>query len=227
MACGARADYPSPDEEGMQAYPRTIAASGSHELVVKKSRFIGTLVRAATEEEARAAIETVRKRYWDAGHNCSAYRIGPGGHLQRTSDDGEPAGTAGAPMLAVLTRRDLTDTVAVVTRYFGGILLGTGGLIRAYGRAVSEAIDAIGVVERRPVVLMEVEAEHADAGRLEHAFRTAGYHLGSIVHAARVTFEIRLDEGEVPVFETWLAEATNGRCHARLAGQVDVEVPVV
>src|SRR3954453_14347581 len=127
----------------MRSYPRTIAASDANEIVIKKSRFICTLARVSTEDEARAAIEDVRKRYWDANHNCSAYRVGPGGQLQRTSDDGEPAGTAGAPMLAVLTRRDLTDTVAVVTRYFGGVLLGTGGLIRAYGQAVSAAVDAV------------------------------------------------------------------------------------
>jgi uncharacterized YigZ family protein len=210
----------------MGDYPRTIAAAGSHEIVIKKSRFICTLERAATEEEARAAIERVRKRYWDAGHNCSAYRVGPGGQFQRTSDDGEPAGTAGAPMLAVLTKRDLTDTVAVVTRYFGGVLLGAGGLIRAYGQAVSEAIDAVGIVERRPVALVAVGAEHADAGRLEHALRTAGYALGPIAHAARVTFEIHLDVGDLPAFETWLAEATNGRSRARVAGQVFIEVPV-
>jgi len=210
----------------MPPFPRTIAAPGSHEIVIKKSRFICTLARAATEDEARAAIDTVRRRHWDANHNCSAYRVGPGGHLQRTSDDGEPAGTAGAPMLAVLTRRDLTDTVAVVTRYFGGILLGAGGLIRAYGRAVSEAIDAVGIVERRPLSLVVVEADHADAGRLEHALRTAGYALGPITHAARVAFEVRLDEPNLPAFETWLAEATSGRCRARVAGQIDVEVPV-
>jgi uncharacterized YigZ family protein len=210
----------------MQAYPRTIASSGTHEIVVKKSRFICTLTRADTEDEARTAIETVRKRHWGANHNCSAYRIGPGGHLQRTSDDGEPAGTAGAPMLAVLTRRDLTDTVAVVTRYFGGILLGAGGLIRAYGQAVSDAVDAVGIVERRPVALIAVETDHADAGRLEHALRTAGYHLGPIAHAARVTFEVRLDESDLPAFETWLAEVTSGRSRARLAGHLHVEVPV-
>jgi uncharacterized YigZ family protein len=227
MARGSHANYPFPDEETMQAHPRTIASSGIHEIVIKKSRFVCTLARAASEDEARTAIETVRKRHWDANHNCSAYRVGPGGHLQRTSDDGEPAGTAGAPMLAVLTRRDLIDTVAVVTRYFGGILLGAGGLIRAYGQAVSDAIDAVGIVERRPVALIAVEADHTDAGRLEHALRSAGYHLGPIARAARVTFDVRLDEPDLPAFETWLAETTNGRGHARLAGYDHVEVPVV
>lgn len=211
----------------MTNYPRTIAASGSTEIVIKKSRFICTVARAATEDEARAAIEAVRRRYWDANHHCTAYRIGLGGQFQRTSDDGEPAGTAGTPMLAVLTRRDLTDTVAVVTRYFGGVMLGAGGLIRAYGQAVTTAVDAIGIVERHPVSVIAVESNHGDAGRLEHALRGSRYELGPVTHAARVTFEVRLDDGALPGFETWLAEATNGRGQARVVGLVEVEVPVV
>jgi len=210
----------------MQVYPRTIASGGAHEIVVKKSRFICTLTRAASEEEARAAIESTRKTYWDAGHNCSAYRIGPGSQFQRTSDDGEPAGTAGAPMLAVLTRRDLTDVVAVVTRYFGGVLLGAGGLIRTYGHAVTETVDLVGVVERRPVALVSVDADHADAGRLEHALRTAGYSLGPTTHAARVAFEVHLDDSDLPAFDVWLAETTTGRSRAKTTGYIQVEVPV-
>ena len=210
----------------MQNNPRTIAAGGAHEIAVKKSRFICTLTRVASENEARAAIDFARKTYWDAGHNCSAYRIGPGGQFQRTSDDGEPAGTAGAPMLAVLARRELTDVVAVVTRYFGGVLLGAGGLIRAYGRAVTETVDAVGIVERRPVALVSVEADHGEAGRLEHALRGAGYALGPAVHAARVAFEVHLGEAEIPTFEAWLAETTNGRSHAHVAGYTQIEIPV-
>jgi uncharacterized YigZ family protein len=210
----------------MEAFPRTIATAVSNEIVVKKSRFICTLQRAETEDEARIAIDDVRRRYWDANHNCSAYRIGPGGQFQRTSDDGEPAGTAGAPMLAVLTHRDLTDTVAVVTRYFGGVLLGAGGLIRAYGHAVSEAVNAVGVVERRRLVLVAVDATHAEAGRLEHALRTGDYALGPITYDAHVTFEVRLDERALPAFETWLAETTNGQSQAQVVGYAHVEVPV-
>ncbi len=207
-------------------YPRTIAAPGSHEIVVKKSRFIATLVRAASEEAARKEIDAVRKRYWDANHNCTAYRIGVGGRWQRTSDDGEPAGTAGAPMLAVLVHRDLTDTVAIVTRYFGGTLLGAGGLIRAYGQAVTDAVNAVGIVERRPVSLIAVDADYSDAGRLENALRATDYELGPVTHAERVTFEIRLDEAELPGFERWLADATNGQSRARIAGLTETEVPV-
>jgi uncharacterized YigZ family protein len=194
--------------------------------VIKKSRFICTLSRATTEEEARAAIEFVRKRYWVVNHNCSAYRVGEGGKFQRTSDDGEPAGTAGAPMLAVLTKRDLTDTVAVVTRYFGGVLLGAGGLIRAYGQAVSETIDVVGIVERRPLALVVVDAEYAYAGRLEHAIRASEFRLGSVNHGALVSFELSMSDIELPVFETWLAETTNGQCRARVAGHTYVEVSV-
>ncbi len=210
----------------MQAYPRTIAKSGSHEIVVKKSRFICSLFRATTEDEARAAIDDVKRHHWDANHNCSAYRLGAGGQLQRSNDDGEPAGTAGTPILAVLNRRELTDTVAVVTRYFGGTLLGAGGLIRAYGHAVSETVDLVGIVERRPVALIAVEAEHRDAGRLENALRTAGYALGPVSHSVRVTFEVRLNEDDLPAFEAWLADTTNGRSRARVAGVVHVEAPV-
>jgi uncharacterized YigZ family protein len=208
------------------SYPRTIAAPGSHEIVVKKSRFIATLARAASEEEARAEIDAVRKQNWDANHNCTAYRIGVGGRWQRTSDDGEPSGTAGAPILAVLVHRDLTDTVAIVTRYFGGTLLGAGGLIRAYGQAVTEGVNAVGIVERRPVSLIAVDAGYAEAGRLENVLRATDYELGPVTHAEQVTFEIRLDESELPGFERWLADATNGQSRARIAGLTEVEVPV-
>jgi uncharacterized YigZ family protein len=210
----------------MTALPRTIAANGTHEIVIKKSRFICTLVRVATEEEARAAIEQAKRTYWDANHNCSAYRIGLGGRYQRSNDDGEPAGTAGAPMLAVLNKRDLTDTLAIVTRYFGGTLLGAGGLIRAYGGAVTEAVDAVGIVERRPVQLIAVGADYADAGRLENALRASTYQLGGITHGADVQFEVRMDERELPAFTEWLAENTNGRSHPRVAGGVEIEVRV-
>jgi uncharacterized YigZ family protein len=211
----------------MGSYQRTIARGGKHEIVIKKSRFICTLARVTSEEESRAGIDEVKKRHWDANHNCSAYRIGPDGRFQRTSDDGEPSGTAGVPMLEVLSRRDLIDVVAIVTRYFGGTLLGAGGLIRAYGQAVSGAVDEVGIVERRPVTLAHVVADYSEAGRLENALRASEFSLGGIEHAAAVTFEIRLDEPDLPSFEQWLADATNGRGQIRIAGQVLVEVPVV
>ncbi len=210
----------------MPTHPRTIAAPGIQEIVVKKSRFVCTLLRATSEHDARTAVDDVRRHHWDADHNCSAYRLGPGGLLQRTSDDGEPAGTAGAPMLAALAHHDLTDTVAVVTRYFGGVLLGTGGLVRAYGQAVSAAIDAVGVVELRPMVMIAVDADYADAGRLEHALRGAGFTLGPVTHADCVHFEVRLHEPDLLAFEAWLAEASSGRSRVRVVGHTHIEVPV-
>jgi uncharacterized YigZ family protein len=206
---------------------RMIAATGSHELVVKKSRFICTVGRAASEDEARVFVAQLKKQYWDASHNCSALVIGERGELQRSNDDGEPSGTAGAPMLNVLNQRELTDTVAVVTRYFGGTLLGAGGLIRAYGQAVSDTIDAVGIVERRPLTVVAVEASHEDAGRLEHALRASPYPVADIAYDATVTFALHLEEDTVEPFAAWLAETTSGRCAVEVTGAEYVEVPVM
>ncbi len=120
------------------------------EIVEKKSRFIASISPAATEEEASAFIASVKKRYWDARHNCSAFVIGAGGELTRCSDDGEPSGTAGKPMLEVLLGSGIRNICVVVTRYFGGVLLGTGGLVRAYSGAVSNALSECAVVKMIP-----------------------------------------------------------------------------
>jgi uncharacterized YigZ family protein len=150
---------------------RTVARTATAEIEVKRSRFRGHVERVATEDEARAVVERIRKQAWDARHHCAAFVLGPDGQLQRSSDDGEPAGTAGAPMLEVLRGRDLSDVVAVVTRWFGGVLLGAGGLVRAYSDAVRAALDEAGVTERRLSVRYDVEAGHAAAARLENDLR--------------------------------------------------------
>ncbi|GAA0702649.1 YigZ family protein [Kitasatospora atroaurantiaca] len=205
----------------------TIRRSGSHEIEIKKSRFICHLARVADEEEAQAFIAGIRKQYWDARHNCTAFVVGGEQPRERSNDDGEPGGTAGVPMLEVLRRRGLTDTVAVVTRYFGGIKLGAGGLVRAYGSAVSEAVDAIGLLERRPVALLAVSADHTRAGRLENDLRAAGYVVRDLTYeAAGVRIEVGVPEPEVTAFHTWLAEATGGAAEAVAAGRTYVEVPV-
>ena len=196
------------------------------ETEIRRSRFIATVARVATEAEARAVIDRIRSEHWQANHNCSAWRIGAGGRSQRSSDDGEPSGTAGIPMLEVLRRRDVTDVVAVVTRYFGGVLLGAGGLIRAYGQAVTTALDEVGLVERRPLTVVVVRASHQDAGRLDHALRATDYTLGEVSYADRVTFELALTEDEIPGFTDWLAATTNGRGAPEVIGTRFVEVPV-
>ena len=132
---------------------------GVGEIKEKKSRFIATLRPVTTEEEATAFINETKKKYWDAKHNCSAFVIGRNSELTRCSDDGEPAGTAGRPMLEVLTGAGLTDVCVVVTRYFGGVLLGTGGLIRAYQAAVKEGLANAKIVKRMPGTVYSVQAD--------------------------------------------------------------------
>ena len=128
-----------------------------HEIVIQKSRFIAHITRVETEEAAQTFIQDIKKEHWNASHNCSAYLIGENNQIQKANDDGEPGGTAGVPMLEVLKKRDLKDTVVVVTRYFGGIKLGAGGLIRAYGKSTSEGINAVGVVERKLMTVMHAK----------------------------------------------------------------------
>ena len=144
----------------------TIAAPVEHRLEVKKSVFLAQLVPAQALDTADAAVAQARKVHWDARHHCTALVIGPHGERQRSNDDGEPAGTAGAPMLEVLRHRGVTDLVAVVTRWFGGTLLGAGGLVRAYGGAVTGALDAATLVNRVHLTRVTALAPHADAGRL-------------------------------------------------------------
>ncbi|AUG77317.1 YigZ family protein [Kitasatospora sp. MMS16-BH015] len=205
----------------------TVRGSGTHELEIKKSRFICHLARVADEDEAQAFIAGIRKKYWDARHNCTAFVVGGESPRERSSDDGEPGGTAGVPMLEVLRRRGLTDTVAVVTRYFGGIKLGAGGLVRAYGSAVSEAVDAIGLLERRPVTLLAVSADHTRAGRLENDLRAAGHVVrGLSYEPTGVLIEVGVPEPEVTAFHAWLAEVTGGAAEAIEAGRSYVEALV-
>jgi uncharacterized YigZ family protein len=207
---------------------RRIAGPGSHEIEIKKSRFICTMTRVTSDEEARSFIAAMKKEHWEANHNCSAYSIGESAGIQRSSDDGEPSGTAGIPMLDVLRKSMLTDTVAVVTRYFGGTLLGAGGLIRAYGRAVSETIREIGIVARQQLTVMTMVADHAEAGRLHNALASSGFPEATVTYEANgVRFQLHLAEPDIAPFEQWLAETTNGQVVATVQGHVNIDVPVL
>ncbi|WP_042395465.1 YigZ family protein [Streptacidiphilus carbonis] len=197
-----------------------------HETEVRKSRFLCSLLRVEDEAEAQAFIASVRKEHWDARHNCTAFVIGDRPRRERSNDDAEPAGTAGAPMLEVLRRRGLTDTVAVVTRYFGGVLLGTGGLVRAYGGAVSAALDQVEVVERRLVALLAVSTDHQRAGRLENDLRAAGHLVREAVYTASgVRFEVGVPADRTQAFEAWLAAATAGAAQLEPIGTERGDVP--
>lgn len=163
-------------------------------LEIKKSEFIGHVKRVQTESEARAYIEEIRKKYHDARHVCSAFVLGPDRETQRSSDDGEPAGTAGIPMLqALLNRRtsaedesamDLSDICAVVVRYFGGIKLGAGGLVRAYTDAVVQVLDEAELVPRRRLRMGAIETSFAEAGKLENELRATGIHVETTEYAS-------------------------------------------
>lgn len=159
----------------------TIATPVRAELEVTRSRFIADLAPVGGPEGADAVIGEVRRSFHDARHHCSAWVLGVDGRQTRSNDDGEPAGTAGAPMLAVLTGEQLTEVIAVVTRYFGGTLLGAGGLVRAYGGAVSAAVASADRVRRRWTRVVTVRVGHADAGQLEHRLRAwARDHTASV-----------------------------------------------
>jgi uncharacterized YigZ family protein len=205
---------------------RTIARNGQHETEVLKSRFICTIERVGDETEARAVMERLRKQYWDANHNCYAYILGETGLTQKASDDGEPSGTAGVPMLEVLKRRELTDLIAVTTRYFGGTKLGAGGLIRAYGHSVSAAIDDIGVVERQPLAILTVTSDYTTAGPLENALRSSPYSILDTEYGSGVTFTFHLEPEDRDAFDVWLAERTSGHARTELIGITQSEVPV-
>ncbi|MFC6150036.1 MULTISPECIES: IMPACT family protein [Mumia] len=159
-------------------------------LEIKGSRFLGWVRRVGSEEDARAYVADARHLHWDARHHCSAFVIGSDGALQRSNDDGEPSGTAGAPMLDVLVRREVRDVVAVVTRWFGGTLLGAGGLVRAYSDTTAAALDAAGLLRRELRTRVEIRVSHSEAGKVENEVRARGvevlgveYGAGSVVLA--------------------------------------------
>jgi len=206
----------------LQSY-LTVAGVGTHEIVIEKSRFICHLSRVSTEEEAQNFINHIKKQHWNATHNCSAYVIGENDQIQKANDDGEPSGTAGVPMLEVLKKRNLKDTCAVVTRYFGGIKLGAGGLIRAYGKSVSEGLNHVGVVERKLMRVMHTTVNYTWIGKLENELRESPYQIKDVHYADDVEFETYVKESEKQAFTEWITELTNGKSENREGIQVYLE----
>ena len=172
--------------------PSTIAAPVDLEQVIRKSRFLAHLEPVTSIEQADAAIASVRKRHPDAGHHCVALIIGGLANQQRSSDSGEPAGTAGVPMLEVLRRRNMTDIVAIVTRYFGGVLLGAGGLARAYSSSVALALDQAQILRRVSLLPVIVDAPASSAGSIEHAVRTWAGAVGAMIESVEYGSSTRI-----------------------------------
>lgn len=189
----------------------TVKDYGEHEIVIQKSRFIAFVSRAESEAEAQDFINQIKKKHWDATHNCSAYMIGENDQIQKANDDGEPSGTAGVPILEVLKKKQLKDTVVVITRYFGGIKLGAGGLIRAYGKATSEGINATGIVERKLMSVMHTKIDYTWLGKLENELRSSVYNIKEIHYMDLVEIETFVEEGQTQNFANWITELTNGQ----------------
>ena len=212
-----------------RVFPATIAAAVEHEIVIKKSRFIAHVEPVGSVDEADAVITAMRKRFWDARHHCSAMVTGLLGDQARSSDDGEPSGTAGVPMLEVLRRRALTDVVAVVTRYFGGVKLGAGGLVRAYSTAVSEALDLARLVRRQALTRVSVDVAHADAGRYDNVLRDWAAHHGATLgephYGTLATLELWVPAEELGRLADDLAAASAGTVVAVLGEERIVDVP--
>ena len=199
--------------ENKQEYEqyRMLSKGAQAELVEKKSRFIATIRPVSSEEEAVAFIEEMKKKYYDARHNCSALVIGSKGELTRSSDDGEPSGTAGRPMLEVLTGSGIRNIAVVVTRYFGGVLLGTGGLVRAYSGAVKMALEQCETIMRRYGVQMLIKTDYNGVGKIQYLLGSKDVVIQDSVYAADVQMTVLVPIEEYDRLCKELVEATNGR----------------
>lgn len=190
---------------------RTVRSPGSREVVIRKSRFIGHVMPIENEAEAVVFIEDIKKKHWNATHNCSAYSLGERDEIQRQSDDGEPSGTAGKPILEVIRNQGVKNVAIVVTRYFGGIMLGAGGLIRAYTDGAVLALEAGEVITRVLRREVFVEIDYTWLGKVENELRGRSIQTGDTVFTDKVTLNClpRNDEGDA--FMAWITDLTQGQ----------------
>lgn len=189
---------------------RVVYEGGEGEIVEKKSRFIATVQPIETEEEAVAFINEMKKKYWDARHNCSAFVIGSRQEVTRCSDDGEPAQTAGRPMLDVLLREGITNVAVVVTRYFGGVLLGTGGLVRAYQSATQAGLAASKIIEKRQGKKLIIHTDYNGLGKLQYLFGQQKTAILDTEYAADVVLTILVPLEQKDFLYKEITEQTNG-----------------
>jgi len=190
---------------------RIVYRGGIGEIVEKKSRFIATVIPITSEEEALSFIEQKKKEYWDASHNCSAYTLGMRHETARCSDDGEPQKTAGRPMLDVLLGEDVHNVCVVVTRYFGGTLLGTGGLVRAYQAATKAGLDASVVTEKRYGIPVSVVTDYNSIGKLQYIIAQMELFTQETLYTDTVTITVLTTEASRGAFLKKVTEATSGK----------------
>ena len=199
---------------------KTILNEGMAEIVEKKSRFIANVCPVKTEEEARIFIEEIKKKYWNARHNVFAYQIGERNEIQRFSDDGEPQGTAGMPVLTVISGEDIKNCCIVVTRYFGGTLLGTGGLVRAYGKSAKEALLNAGIAEINTFIKYSIVTEYAMQGKIQYEIMQGEYIIKDTVFTDKVEFIVLVDEEKAEKFESCITDISSGKAKITNLGTV-------
>lgn len=190
---------------------KTLYLGGQGEIIEKKSRFIANIHPAETEEEALHFLETIRRKYYDARHNCFAYSIGVDMPLLRCSDDGEPNGTAGKPLLEVINGIELRNTIVVVTRYFGGTLLGTGGLVRAYTHAAQSGICNSTIIEKKLAKRFSLTTNYTDAGKVQYILASSDIYVEDTEYTDQVILKVLVPVGEIGALNKKLTEATSAR----------------
>jgi uncharacterized YigZ family protein len=204
---------------------RALGAPGRAEVTVKKSLFIGHARAVSTDAEAQAVIAALQKQYWDASHTCYAYVLGRHDEVQRSSDAGEPSGTAGRPILETIKREALRDTIVAVTRYFGGILLGAGGLTRAYGQTATAAIHAASVVRLVPHRACTVSMAYHWHDKVARDLHDQGLHVADATYAEGVTLRVLIPAGREEEVAARLREVTGGQVEFVPGEEVTVAVP--
>lgn len=188
-----------------------VETRGTDEIIEKKSRFIAHVIPVESEQQALDNIEIIKKKFWDARHNCFAFVIGKNNEIQRFSDDGEPQGTAGKPILEVLTSQNIHDTLIVVTRYFGGTLLGTGGLVRAYGLAAKKGLENALVKRVCPGIKLELISDYNSIGKIKYIMGQMGVMPEDEQYAENVIITVSMKESYHHEFKTKITDATNGK----------------
>lgn len=207
----------------MEAYS-TVRGYGTGEIVEKKSRFIAEVFPVSSENEVSAYIEKIKKQYWDARHHCWAYVIGRNPGMERMSDDGEPAGTAGKPILEVIRGRGLSDVLVVVTRYFGGTLLGTGGLVRAYTAAAVEGLAQAGILRKLPGVRLKIGTDYTGLGKILYLLAQRGIGVLDTVYTDRVEILAAVSGEDMESLEKEITEGTSGKAVIEKEGPCWLEV---
>lgn len=206
---------------------KTTAENGTASYEIQKSRFIAYTSHVETEAEARDFVTAIKKKHFDASHNCSAWVLGADSSQQKSNDDGEPGGTAGNPILEAIKQHGLTNVVVVVTRYFGGIKLGAGGLIRAYSHTASLGLEATPCLEVKPFCLMEAEMDYSLLGTVENWIRNEELRTGETAYLDKVTVRLLVEPADCEAISTELTNLTAAQCKITIHQPEYMSLPII